>query len=274
MKQRQRSTTKNQAKIWECLVFYSSLQQFSKYLFCRWRNWDTQSFDDVDSRLQELGSNPCLSVPDIWAHNNLESSVNFLLRFIWGSFLCQRHNVPAISLLKTAISGSKTLIFQIGRLTVSGGISLGHAILHHCQGGAWAKRAVSRLASQKIKKEKRGFPWQKNSLFSVFHWGLDPFPVTSHSTPFGNQPSFCVIGPVKNLSEDFGWGRLAMFRFFAIINLLFTIIQRTHYYKENFLLKKNIVHKELERRPSEWLLLLSRAKFSSQQPLWEVHNCL
>lgn len=105
---------------------------------------------------------------------NLKSPLTFPMRFIGGSFLCQRHNDPAVSLLKTAISGSETLIFQIGRLTVSGGISLGHVILHHCQGGAWAKQAISRLASQKNLEKKVASLGRKVAVFcsSLGPWSL------------------------------------------------------------------------------------------------------
>lgn len=137
-------------------------------------------------------SNPCPSGPAIQTHDNLKSPLSFPVRFIGGSFLCQRHSDPAMSLLKTAISGSETLIFQIGRLTVSGGISLGHVILHHCQGGAWAKQAISRLASQK-NPEKR-VALQKSPLFSVAHWGLDPILSTVYSVHLWKSAFFLRNG--------------------------------------------------------------------------------
>lgn len=96
------------------------------------------------------------------------------MRFIGRSFLCQRHSDPAVSLLKTAISGSETLIFQIGRLTVSGGISLGHVILHHCQGGAWAKQAISRLASQKNPEKKVTSLGRKVTMLCMLCSSLGP----------------------------------------------------------------------------------------------------
>lgn len=185
---------------------------------------------------------------------NLKSPLTFPMRFIGGSFLCQRHNDPAVSLLKTAISGSETLIFQIGRLTVSGGISLGHVILHHCQGGAWAKQAISRLASQKIQK-KSSFPWQKSHCFLQLTGTLIPSYQPFIQFTFENQPSSYKMGPLKNLSEDFGQRRQAILRIptVSFVIIFFPITQRIQALQRKLAVKKNIIHKELER----WLSLKS-----------------
>lgn len=70
-------------------------------------------------QVAELGFHPVSVQPSTQDRDNLERPVSYPVRFIWGSFLCQRHNVPTMSLLKTAISGTETSIFQGGRLTPS-----------------------------------------------------------------------------------------------------------------------------------------------------------
>lgn len=123
-------------------------------------------------------SRPCLSGPNTKALNNLERPVSYSGRFIWGSFLCQGHNAPTMSLLKTAISGTETSIFQIGRLTLEmrprARACHPPSRLLRCLSQRSSERG-DQLENQKKHTEKSGFTWQAICIF----FGPpepDPFP--------------------------------------------------------------------------------------------------
>lgn len=121
-------------------------------------------------------SDPCLSGLHAQGCWHLGRAVSSLGRFIWGSFLCQGHSAPTASLLKTAISGTETSIFQIGRLALE---PRHHAGTCHppitVVDVPVARKAVSEAASWKIGNEKRAFAWQTICIF-FGSAGCEPFP--------------------------------------------------------------------------------------------------
>lgn len=100
---------------------YSSIYLYNNQMSPHLTDEEAEAFKVQVTQLVgcwSLEANPCLSGPNTQALNNLERPVSYSGRFIWGSFLWQGHDAPTMSLLKTAISGTETSIFQIGRLTL------------------------------------------------------------------------------------------------------------------------------------------------------------
>lgn len=105
-----------------------------------------------------------------------------------------------MSLLKTAISGTETSIFQIGRLTLerSGAIMLEHVFPptpHHSCGGGRHKESRGRQPARKSETKKRGFPWQTICIF-FGSTGCEPFhgdfPLNAH---WEREPCLEAVGP-------------------------------------------------------------------------------
>lgn len=159
-----------------------------RYLVFNWCWWKVAG--------AEIQTHVCLA--NTQALNNLERPVSYPVRFIWASFLCQSHNAPTMSLLKTAISGTETSIFQIGRLTLSWGIVRGHVILYHNCGGACCKESREWGSQLENQKRKMWLHLAENSYFLQQTGTSIPFLLTSRSTPIGNQPSSQPSGPCED----------------------------------------------------------------------------
>ena len=136
-------------------------------------------------------SNPGLSGFNTQALYNLERPDSYPGRFIWGSFLGQEHSAPTTSLLKTAISGAETSIFQTGRLTLETRHQARachpprpppQSQLWRCwlQGRQWMRQPARKS------EEKNVASLGRQSGFSSVHQSQILFLVTSHSTFIGS----------------------------------------------------------------------------------------
>lgn len=118
---------------------------------------------------------------------NSERPVRYPGRLVWGSFLGQEHRSPTTSLLKTAISGAETSVFQIGRLTPE----MRHQA-RACQPAPqsqlwryWLQERQGVRQPARKSEEKNVAPFGRQFVFSSVPQGQTLFLVTSRSTFIG-----------------------------------------------------------------------------------------